>query len=189
MRRARTEEEQGVGFSAKFSEYPGGASVQPAPPELNPLNSPRSSAMKKLFRTGILLFAALATACTSPYQAQMGALNQAYAAGMVAPSEYNRQMSSLAMADAGWQQANANAATTAAVVGIAALGTAAIISAADDDCRPRRHYSSSSCYTPRYYSSRSSCYTPRHYSSRSCYTPRYSYGYDRCYTPAPRCGW
>lgn len=134
--------------------------------------------MKKLLRTGILLFAALASACTSPYQAQMGALNQAYAAGMVAPSDYQRQMTGLSMADAGWQQANANAATTAAVVGIAALGTAAIISAADDDCRPRRHY----------YSSRS-CYTPRYYSRSSCYTPRYYRGYDRCYTPAPRCGW
>ena len=87
-----------------------------------------SIAMKKFLRPiAVLCAAALLGACVSPYRAQMGALHNAYLRGDVSPEEYRREMTHLQISDAGWQQQNANAATTAAVVGVAAIGTAALL--------------------------------------------------------------
>ena len=90
---------------------------------LNPPTHP----MKKLLRPlTALLVAALLTSCTSPYQAQMGALHQAYSRGDMSEYEYRQEMTRLQINDAGWQQNQANAATTAAVVGAVALGAVAL---------------------------------------------------------------
>lgn len=95
--------------------------------------------MKKLLRPVAVLLAAFLVGCASPYQAQMQALHHAYMAGNVSDREYRNQMTQLQMADAGWQQQNANTATAAAVIGVAAIGTAALL---DNDHRHhhRRYY-------------------------------------------------
>jgi hypothetical protein len=83
--------------------------------------------MKKVLRpVAALLVAAFFSACVSPYQAQMQAVHNAYATGNMSEAEYRARMNDLSVADAGWQQENANAATTAAVVGAAAIGVAAL---------------------------------------------------------------
>ena len=91
----------------------------------------------------VLCLAALIGACASPYQAQMGALNNAYRHGQISRAEYDREMTRLQVNDAGYQQQNANTATAVAV-GAAALGAAAIISNNND--HHHNHY-----YRPRYY--------------------------------------
>jgi hypothetical protein len=83
--------------------------------------------MKKFLRpVSALCIAALLVSCTSPYQAQMGALHNAYMRGDVSEDVYRNEMTRLQIGDAGWQQNQANAATTAAVVGAVAIGAAAI---------------------------------------------------------------
>ena len=94
--------------------------------------------MKKLLRPlAVLIAAAFLGACVSPYQAQMNGLHNAYMAGNVSEHDYQAQMTQLQMADAAWQQNTANAATTAAVVGVAAIGTAALL---DDHHHHHYHY-------------------------------------------------
>lgn len=84
--------------------------------------------MKKKHRfVSVLCLAALLGGCASPYRAQMDALHHAYLAGNVSPREYRREMTRLEMADAAWQQNNANAAVTAAAIGAAAVGVAAAV--------------------------------------------------------------
>jgi len=84
--------------------------------------------MKKFLRpVALLCAAAFLGACVSPYQAQMGALHNAYMNGQMSQDEYNREMTRLQVNDAGYQQQAANTATAVAV-GAAALGAAAIIS-------------------------------------------------------------
>ena len=94
--------------------------------------------MKKLIRpiAGILT-ALFVVSCASPYQAQMQAVQNAYASGNMSESEYRQRMNDLYIADAGWQQQNANNATTAAAVGVAALGVAAI---ANNNDHHHHHY-------------------------------------------------
>lgn len=105
--------------------------------------------MKKLFRpVALLCIAAVFTSCVSPYQAQMGALQQAHAAGDVSDAEYRREMARLQMNDAGWQQQNANTATTAAVVGVAALGAAAIL---DNNHHHHSYYRRGYYHRPRHW--------------------------------------
>lgn len=85
--------------------------------------------MKRLLRPlAALCIGALLVSCTSPYQAQMGSLHQAYMAGQVSPQDYDREMARLRVNDAGWQQNNANNVATGVAVGALALGTAAILS-------------------------------------------------------------
>lgn len=88
--------------------------------------------MKKLLRplTGILT-AVFLVSCASPYQAQMQAVYNARMTGNMSESEYRARMNDLHVADAGWQQQTANnAATAAAIIGVAALGVAV----ANDNC-------------------------------------------------------
>ena len=56
----------------------------------------------------------------------MGALHQAYSRGDISDYDYRQEMTRLQINDAGWQQSQANAATTAAVVGAVAIGAAAL---------------------------------------------------------------
>jgi len=101
--------------------------------------------MKKLLRPAALLcVAALLGACASPYQAQMGALHNAYMNGQVSRAEYDREMTRLQIDDAGYQQQSANTATAVAV-GAAAIGAAAIISNNSHHNHHRRYY------RPHYY--------------------------------------
>ena len=96
--------------------------------------------MKKLLRpVSLLCAAALLVSCTSPYQAQMNALNQAYAAGQVSPDEYQREMTRMRINDAGWQQTNSNNVATGVAVGAVALGAAAILSSDDDHYHNHYH--------------------------------------------------
>ena len=111
-------------------------------------NKPHLSiAMKKSFRfVGLLSVAALLGACVSPYQAQMGALHNAYMNGQVSRTEYDREMTRLQVNDAGYQQQSANTATAVAV-GAVALGAAAIIANNNDGYHHRHHR----YYRPHYY--------------------------------------
>jgi len=94
--------------------------------------------MKSLrFFTAVITAVALAS-CASPYQAQMGALHQAYMSGQVSPNEYDREMTRLRVNDAGWQQNNANNVAAGLAIGAVALGTAAIL--ADDHHHHYGHY-------------------------------------------------
>jgi hypothetical protein len=86
--------------------------------------------MKPLRLIAAATVAAVLASCASPYQAQMGALHQAYMNGQISPDEYNREMARLQVNDAGWQQANANNVAAGVAIGAVALGTAAIL--ADD---------------------------------------------------------
>lgn len=93
---------------------------------------------KKFYRpVAVLCLAALLSACTSPYQAEMNVLHNQYANGEISRSEYNREMARLQRQDAGWQQQNANNATAAAVGVAAVAGIAAI--AADDHHHHHHH--------------------------------------------------
>jgi hypothetical protein len=95
--------------------------------------------MKKFLRpVAFLTTAALFASCTSPYQAQMGALHNAYVRGDVSEYEYRQEMTRMQIGDAGWQQNQANAATTAALVGAVAIGAAAI--SHNNRHRHYRHY-------------------------------------------------
>ena len=94
--------------------------------------------MKNFIRPVALLCAAsMLVSCASPYQAQMGALNQAYSNGQISRAEYDREMTRLQVNDAGYQQQNANTATAVAV-GAAAIGAAAII--ANNNDNHHNHY-------------------------------------------------
>lgn len=104
--------------------------------------------MKKIIRpTAALCVAAMMASCASPYQAQMGALNNAYQNGQISRSEYDREMTRLQVSDAGYQQQNANTATAVAV-GAAALGAAAIIS--NNSGHRHHHYYGRPYYRPRW---------------------------------------
>jgi hypothetical protein len=95
--------------------------------------------MKKLIRPlTAVLTAALLVSCASPYQAQMGALHNAYMNGQISQTEYNREMARLQVNDAGWQQQNSNDVATGVAVGAVALGAAAIL--ANDDHHHHRYY-------------------------------------------------
>lgn len=95
--------------------------------------------MKKLFRpVAVLCLAAFFGACVSPYQAQMGALHNAYMNGQMSQEEYNREMTRLQINDAGYQQQAANTATAVAV-GAAAIGAAAIIANNNDGHHHHHH--------------------------------------------------
>ncbi len=103
--------------------------------------------MKKHLRLIALLCAtALLGACVSPYQAQMGALNNAYRNGQISGEEYNREMTRLQVNDAGYQQQAANTATAVAV-GAAAIGAAAII-ANNNDHHHHNYYRGGRYYRP-----------------------------------------
>ncbi len=96
--------------------------------------------MKNFLRPVALLCAAsMLVSCASPYQAQMGALNQAYANGQISRAEYDREMTRLQVNDAGYQQQNANTATAVAV-GAAAIGAAAIIANNNDNHHNHYYY-------------------------------------------------
>jgi len=96
--------------------------------------------MKKILRpVALLSIVAFLGACASPYQAQMGALHNAYMNGQISREEYDREMTRLQVNDAGYQQQSANTATALAV-GAAAIGAAAIISNNNGHHHHHHHY-------------------------------------------------